>query len=170
MEVQIEQANLTQIKHLAKDWIHAACILDAKQRGDGTHRKGGYLCVADKSGILLLQKVGEIADKEQEIIFRRFCQEKARRLLKNIKRGHICSRQSQNEKKQQYPGAVLARDGRAFSFSGLTGEVDEAFSALLAARSTSGMNDKVWYDIQKVGGNPHMKKFALLKGRVKEVF
>lgn len=126
---------------------------------DGRGRTGGILCVADSNGILLLIPQGEILNEDKRAQYNDHCQEKAFRLLRN--KGHISSWQSRDCDNKKYGGAVLA-GSLAFSFSGLSEHVDEAFSATVARRVSNGMTLKRWQNIQRISANPHMGKFGCL--------
>ncbi len=93
---------------------------------------GGYLCAARDDGIpVLIYRIGN-SPKEKVASRIAFCQEKAARIV--LYPEHRLSRESADEAKEQYPGAVRASNERILSFSGLPGHLDELFMILLAVR------------------------------------
>lgn len=97
-------------------------------------RTGGYLCIADKTGHpLCIAPIGEMPEEKRKQYFRNAV-EKAERLAYTSKyAGHLFSRTSRDEKREQWGGAI---SGTRFiwSFSGLPEDGDEIFMAILAAQ------------------------------------
>ncbi len=99
---------------------------------EGQERTGGYLCVMHRAtGQVVLHTLigkGPADDKKlwrQKVAkWRKLSLEKARRLRQNIP-GHTTSYESQDEDKDQYPGAILGSE-YIFSLSGLKALDDEA--------------------------------------------
>jgi hypothetical protein len=139
---------VTKIIGLAEKNIMAACKID------GRDRTGGMLCVADKSGVILICQIGEIADLEKAAQWRITCQEKTKRLL-SVEFDYS-SWQTRDFDNKKYGGAVRTKDGFIISFSGLSEHLDEAFSALIAHRMALGMGMWPWADIKRISNNPHM--------------
>lgn len=111
--------------------VERACHIINKK--DGPKRTGGHLCVMEPYGPpILLMPVGRVDDENAEKYYE-FCQEKAARLWFHPR--HVFSRQSRNEAKQQYAGAIRVRCGEMkliLSFSGLPEEWDENCMVALA--------------------------------------
>lgn len=127
-----------------------ACGLDGRK-----DRKGGYLCVAEPDGkIVLVILIGEVPDLETANRFKTFCQEKATRLAQNLE--HISSWQTRDEGKKQYGGAVRTGKGYIYSFSGFTEEVDEAFSARVAFQNWDDMSMEHRTKIAEISGNRYL--------------
>lgn len=95
-------------------------------------RTGGFLCVTELSGgLLLLAPIGAFRLDMTEA-YRHFCQEKATRLASH--QDHVLSRQSADEALERYPGAVRGSN-YITSFSGLPGLDDELLSAATQRRN-----------------------------------
>jgi hypothetical protein len=146
--------NVSAIIDIAREWIVPAC------RIDGRGKTGGYLCVASPYGNHLMCIIGQIPNPEKEAQYRKFCQEKALRLLRLS--SHISSWESRDEVGKMYGGAVLADSNIVFSFSGLTEHMDEAFAAIVACHSRRGITPAQWNEIRRISKNPHMLSYGYL--------
>ncbi|MFA6227535.1 MAG: hypothetical protein WC631_03635 [Candidatus Paceibacterota bacterium] len=133
----------------------ANSILPRACKLDGRDRKGGYLCVAEPDGkIVLVMLIGEVPDLEKANLFKTFCQEKATRLAQNPE--HISSWQTRDVEKKQYGGAVRTGKGYIYSFSGFTEEVDESFSARVAFQNWDDMSIEHRTKIAGISGNRYL--------------
>ena len=93
-------------------------------------KKGGYFCVTDlKGSILLVMLIGEVAE-EKIPRYSKVCIEKAQWLASHA--DHVSSWQSRNEAEDKWGGAIKTKDF-IFSFSGLPEMWDEACMVAVAA-------------------------------------
>lgn len=94
-------------------------------------KRGGFLCVA-KDGVGVHIVGAQIGGCVQEKLgtYAQYCMEKATRLLRHPK--HWMSRQSEDESRNMFRGAIRTPDGTILSFSGLPGDLDELFMLVLA--------------------------------------
>ena len=95
-------------------------------------RSGGFLCIADKKGqVLLLTQIGDVPE-EMLGRYSRNAVEKAQRLAWTSQyAGHTLSRQSRDEARERWIGAVAVED-YIFSFSGHFEDSDELLSLVTA--------------------------------------
>lgn len=105
---------------------------------------GGYLCIADETGLpMLIIKIGEdCPEKDSDRLV--FCQEKARRLAAHPE--HRLSWESRDPDKQMYGGAVRGSVKKLIvSFSGFPERVDELYAlAVLFILSDASLNSPKW--------------------------
>ena len=151
----MKAVDLSRILNSAEDKLSEAI------RADGRPGKtGGYLCVADKAGVILVCQVGEVTDLVAAERYRFNCQEKALRVLKNPE--HISSWQSRDTEGEvkKYGGGIKTGDGIAIAFSGFTEWVDEAFSAVIAHYSVFAHPFSSWICVQNESKNPHMDVYG----------
>jgi hypothetical protein len=135
----------------------AKAILPYAIEMDGRHeRKGGYLCVVNRFGVVVaVILVGEVSDKELAQKYRDNCQKKALRL--SLHKGHISGWQSRDEKKEDWGGSVFDIYGNVLGFSGFNERVDEAFSAAVSCGlDEESMPLKRQNKIAEISGNPHL--------------
>lgn len=123
-------------------------------------RAGGYLCVADKTGHpLCIAQIGDVPEEKRQQYFRNAI-EKANRLgVLSLWVDHRFSRQSRNEQRERWGGAVRGRHF-IWSFSGLPEDGDEMFMAILGAR----YDDLTLIDIMtaELTGNIYFEKLKRL--------
>ena len=123
---------------------------------DGRGRTGGYLCVADSLGILLVCQIGDL-DAAKAFQYFTVCQEKAKRLMEN---GHISSWQSRDPDTKKYGGGVRTDNDVIFSFSGLTEHLDEALTAAVASLTKARLSPERWAEISEISRNPYMNNYG----------
>lgn len=95
-------------------------------------RAGGYLCVVDRKGLpVFLDRLGDIPEEKLKQYYRN-ANEKAERLAyASHYSGHTLSRQSRDEKRERWIGAILGTEW-IWSFSGFPEDCDEVFMVALA--------------------------------------
>src|SRR3989344_1465644 len=113
-------------------------------------RKGGYLCIADLTGTpLFVVALGEMPEEKRKQYLRNAL-EKAERLSYTVRHGgHYLSRQSRDESRERWGGAVAGKDF-IYSFSGFPEEADEIFMVILAIASGSLESNWIY---QALGGS-----------------
>jgi hypothetical protein len=126
---------------------------------DGRGRTGGYLCVATKDGFQMILLVGEVADQDAVVRYRKNCEEKALRLIFGT--AGFSSWETRDESKGMYGGGVRGCCDVVIAFSGFSEHVDEAFSATIMFRA-GYLSQHQWEEIQSISQNPYMKKFGRL--------
>ena len=145
------RAILFDIMLAAEFFFEKAAMLDSRGR------TGGFLCVAEPNGkILLVCQIGEVVDPADAARYLVFCQEKATRLALNPE--SISSWQTRNEADNKYGGAVRGPDGRIFSFSGLSEHLDEVLAMKVAFLDK---HPRRRADIASVSGNPFLPEFFM---------
>ncbi|MDP3784801.1 MAG: hypothetical protein Q8R12_01870 [bacterium] len=140
--------------------LNKALELFAEEEGwEG--RTGGYFCLADKTdGLpLLIVQVGEIPEVKAGK-YLSFCQEKARRLAKNL--SHASSWESRDPNQEKWGGAIRAEkmNGLILSFSGLPELGDEAVM-LTAYCLAENMYWKVVFEETKIIAACSSNKYRL---------
>lgn len=95
-------------------------------------RLGGYLCIADRTGLpVLVVRLGEMSTAKATQYFRNALEKALRLALISGRCGDTLSRHSRDETRERWAGAVLG-DEYVWSFSGLPEDADEMFVILLA--------------------------------------
>jgi hypothetical protein len=127
---------------MGESLMHAAVVFDAVLKSIGKNREmkgraGGYLCIADRTGVpLLVAEIGSMPEEKRKQYLRNAL-EKAERLSYTSRYGdHVVSRQSRDESRERWIGAVCGRQF-IYSFSGLPEDGDELFVILLAFQRAS---------------------------------
>lgn len=150
------------LKHVLDTMAVALADILAHPENTDKERKGGYAYLYDIRGNVPLMhlSVGDLNNRPQEklVLYLKFSQEKATRLLSWLPQGNISSWQSRNEPMQKYGGAIRA--GRyILSLSGLSEHQDEAVCALTALRLGWINLDEV-QRIAVISNNPYLRGIA----------
>jgi len=124
-------------------------------------RAGGYLVVADKKGLpVFLDRIGEIPEEKLNQYYTNALEKALRLSYAQFFAGHSLSRDSRDENRQRWIGAV-AGTSWLWSFSGFPEDCDEAFTTALAL----SYGDITYYQacqrLRATGFeiiNPHFKK------------
>ncbi len=123
-------------------------------------REGGYLCVADRKGLpVFLVRMGEIPEEKLNQYYTNALEKALRLSYAHAFDGHMLSRQSRNEARQRWTGAVSGTIW-IWSFSGFPEDCDEIFTVALAL----GYGDISYIEALRLlrhnckDENPHLKK------------
>ena len=142
---------------------HAAAVFGLLKEYLGPElegRAGGFLCVTDKKGLpVLISRIGEIPEEKLNQYYRNAL-EKARRLaFTHALAGHLLSRQSRDEKRERWTGAIVGKHW-IWSFSGLLEPDDEVLSTLTALRHGDLSHDEACQRMraESEDENPRFKK------------
>lgn len=113
-------------------------------------RFGGYFCLGNQSGeILLLSPVLEVVPEKVEK-YRGFAEEKIVRLSRWTQ--HVSSWQSKNDVEFKFGGAIRGNK-YLYSFSGFPEWVDESVT-IITAKACDGLSDERVAEILRASGNP----------------
>lgn len=123
-------------------------------------RAGGYLCVADRKGLpVFLDRLGEIPEEKLNQYYTNALEKALRLSYAWLFAGHNLSRDSRDESRQRWIGAVVGNLW-IWSFSGFPEDCDEIFTVALAL----GYGDITYGACQRLRAtgyeieNPHFRK------------
>ncbi len=119
-------------------------------------RTGGYFCMMCRrppnSTPEFIMRVGNIRKEEKAEKYFRLAQEKAARLRDHLGEGHVSSWQSRNPEKDEWGGAIAARNF-IFSFSGFSPDTADEAVMLLAAEAVGELSPQEADQIAAISGN-----------------
>lgn len=119
-------------------------------------REGCYWCVSWHGVPVLGGLAGKVPALDRRQKYNYLSREKVRRVYENYnRRGHRLSRQSADESREKYPGAIKG-DRMEYGVSGYPADVDEIFSTLLAFSNDdiSGQDARAL-----IADNPYLPRF-----------
>jgi hypothetical protein len=118
-----------------------------------TGNLGGYICVLDQDGNVLVHAPLGKFPEEKGLKYKRLSREKADRLRSFP--DHISSSQSREPNSEKYAGAVRLENGMIIGFSGLPEMWDEAVVTAIA-HHLGEMGDDIVRAVIDNGNNPHI--------------